>query len=184
MFNYEDLYLEVGLLWWARMGSNHGPRSYQERALPLSHAPKVYLFYLKTSSKTIERDIILGMKIENLDLTSINHEEYDKTQIKGSMRRIEEQINMPGRYLAVVDLLVSQLPYELAAGFLTKYFNEKENLTKAIDAKFARSIIRRAKKVADKYPRRINSYFKAMKMDPKEYMWWTLDPIEESSPRL
>lgn len=24
---------------WVRMGSNHGPRSYQERALPLSHAP-------------------------------------------------------------------------------------------------------------------------------------------------
>ena len=24
---------------WVRMGSDHGPRSYQERALPLSHAP-------------------------------------------------------------------------------------------------------------------------------------------------
>ncbi len=31
---------------WAHMGSNHGPRSYQERALPLSHAPKIYyVFY-------------------------------------------------------------------------------------------------------------------------------------------
>ena len=26
---------------WAHLGSNQGPRSYQERALPLSHAPKL-----------------------------------------------------------------------------------------------------------------------------------------------
>ena len=30
---------------WAHLGSNQGPRSYQERALPLSHAPKLYTQY-------------------------------------------------------------------------------------------------------------------------------------------
>ena len=32
-------YNEFLLCWWAGMGSDHGPRSYQERALPLSHRP-------------------------------------------------------------------------------------------------------------------------------------------------
>lgn len=36
--------LLVNEIWWAHMGSNHGPRSYQERALPLSHAPKIIIF--------------------------------------------------------------------------------------------------------------------------------------------
>jgi len=124
------------------------------------------------------------MKIEDLDLNSINHEEYDKNLIAGSMDRIEEQIKMPGRYLSVVDLLVSQLPYELAAGFQTKYFNEKDNLGKSIDAEFALSIISRAIDFVDKHPKEIKNYFKLMKLDPKEYSWWILDPIEESSTKL
>lgn len=55
---------------WAHLGSNQGPRSYQERALPLSHAPESYsaepnfssrLYFTKIPIQTQEMIITISI---------------------------------------------------------------------------------------------------------------------------